>query len=181
MVIEILASKTVEKTLRSIRKSDKITRLASENLAKDFIEMSGRVEPKGTGMYGIDLPGGYRTLFCFNREQQPVLVFFGNHAEYDRISADDRIRMTKSSDTPLRTTLSSPQIVGDVPLEKYVQNMKEAGPLSSGKVYVSRNAPASTVREQFKQGTERKEKPRHNAASSWKGQRNTKPPPSLRP
>jgi hypothetical protein len=74
------------KTLKKMGRAGGFGRDMQAEFARRLIHPAHRVEPKGPGFYGMDMSGGNRAVFTLNGARQPVLVYFGHHAGYDRLN-----------------------------------------------------------------------------------------------
>jgi hypothetical protein len=121
--VEILANPEARRVLTA-RPGKELPQDVYDNLAKRLSAVAGRSEPKGAGFYGVDLNNGYRSIFTFNKDHQPVLVYVGDHAGYEKLSREiakdaDKVRSNFLKETPEKVTISSKKALKSLTFEEF--------------------------------------------------------------
>lgn len=83
MSVEILATADVKDTLSRPGQPGGLPRNIQKILTAKLESLEGKLEQKGNSrLYGIDLPQGYRAVFCLDGAMKPVLSYLGDHEGY---------------------------------------------------------------------------------------------------
>lgn len=83
MSVEILATADVKDTLSRPGQSGGLPRNIQKNFTAKLESIEGKLEQKGNSrLYGIDLPQGYRAVFCLDGAMKPILSYIGDHEGY---------------------------------------------------------------------------------------------------